>query len=119
MVQILNNTKFRNINSNPNNNKNNLGVWILINFIIVFGVVAIIKGNLISIISFLLDLLITQYSKQILLYIIIFIIDVVLMMILNDRDVLIGGTIATLIYFVLDYFYLVKSNFTDFSLLIN
>jgi len=108
---------FGNTKSNPNNNKNNFLIWGIINFIIILGVVTIINGNLISVITWFLDLIVSQYSKQILLYLIVFIIDLILMMILNDSQVILSGTLATILYFVIDYYYLASSQFTTFSLI--
>lgn len=103
--------------ANPNNNKNDLLIWYLINlFIVGIFVTIIVDSVLLNWLNWFLEFVTTKYLNQILLFTLVIIIDLLIMFVTKNSNVINGGFFAVITYYLVDYFYLVNE-WTDFSLM--
>lgn len=103
--------------ANPNKASNNLITWYLINIgIVIIYVLLISDSVLINALSWILKFITTKYINQILLFILVIITDLLIMFLVQNTNIINGGFLAVVTYFVLDYVYLVN-HFAQYSLL--
>lgn len=114
----LNNGKISQIGNNRSINDGKLKYsYFVVNILLLFGLVALAKGGIVDIVTWILTLIATKYAYYFIVFIPLIVIDFLAVVILGaDPDILNMGILSIIIYLVLD-FVLLSKELVDFSLI--
>ena len=107
---------FGKVQANPNNNDQNFIIWLVINLMAIAFIVTIITTGIFSWVSFIFEFIVSKYTPQFLLFLLVLLFDGIMTFFLKDADIINSGVASMVIYFIADYFYL-QTHYINFSLM--